>query len=123
MKIRYGIASAILLGLAISPIVHADDDLTMDVVELGQVPQDIVNTIVLPDSAAEQARTSSAFGLETANRARQMRGNETAAEARELGREFGERMAEDARGGHVSEQVRERIEDARNNPGRRPPRP
>jgi hypothetical protein len=112
MKTKFNLALVLALGLALSGGVHADDDdVTLDVVELDQTPADIVNLIELPESASDQARDSSAHGLETANQARELRGNETAAEARELGREFGERMAEEARDGNVSEQIRDEALD------------
>jgi hypothetical protein len=89
------------LALALAVAAHADDEITLDVVDLHGEADDVVNLLVLPESAAEQAHTSASFGLETAN------------DARVLRREFGERMAEDARGGNVGAQVRDSIGDTR----------
>jgi hypothetical protein len=89
------------LGLALAVSAHAGDDITMAVVDLDGASDDVVNLIALPESAAEQAHTSASFGLETAN------------DARALRREFGERMAEDARGGNVGAHVRDSIGDTR----------
>lgn len=112
MKTRLNVALSIAFGLALAGAAHADDlDVTMVVVETDQTPDDIVNLIQLPESASDRARESSSRGLETANQARELRGNETSAEARELGREFGERMADEARDGNVGQQIRDNLGD------------
>lgn len=96
----------------LTPVVHADDaDDSTTVVAEGQQPDDAVTTLALPDQASDKAKESAASGLETANAARESHGNETAADARELGREFGERTAEEAR--DRSQQIRETAGDAR----------
>jgi hypothetical protein len=111
MKIRREFILAIVLGLALSPAVFADDnDATLDVVEVDGTSEDFVNTIALPEEAADEGHDNAAFGIDTAN------------EAREYGREFGERIADDARSGDVSEQIRDSVQDARNNVPE-PPRP
>jgi hypothetical protein len=107
-----------------APTLYAEDD-TTTVVAQAATPDDAVKTIALPDKAADKAKESAAAGLETANTARELHGNETAAEARELGREFGERMAEEARANNPSEQLRESAREARRDAAleRRPTRP
>ena len=60
-------------------------DLTMDLLEEGETPEDIVEPIALPEDASPQGVESSADGLATAN------------EARERGREFGQDTAAEAR--------------------------
>jgi hypothetical protein len=98
----------------LTPVVHADDDTdSTTVVAEGQQPDDAVTTLALPDQASDKAKESAASGLETANAARELHGNETAADARELGREFGERTAEEARDSNPSQQIRETAGDAR----------
>jgi hypothetical protein len=121
-KHHLSIAVCLALGLGVGMAAHAnDDDVTLDVVELGDTPENVVNRIELPAPASDQARESAARGLATANDARELRGNETAVEARELGREFGERMAGQARDGNVAEQVRESVGAGRDiGPSQRP---
>jgi hypothetical protein len=99
MKTRFQVALVLVLGLMLGSVAHADDDLTMDAVGLDEQPEALLNTIALPEEASEEAVENAAFGLDTAN------------QARELGREFGERMAEDARDGNVSEQIRDEALD------------
>lgn len=86
---------------------NADLDVTMEVMEEGQGPDRAMDTIELPETAADQGVESSAKGLETAN------------EARERGREFGRERAQEARQyreearrgvGEDAEQARERAE-------------
>lgn len=62
-----------------------EDDLELDVVEEGETEDEMVNRLELPESASDEGRESSALGLDTAN------------EARERGREFGQERAEEAR--------------------------
>lgn len=72
-------------------IAAADDrplDVTISVVDSpGDLPDAVTKTITLPDAAlaSDVAQERSAKGLETAN------------QARELGREFGQSVAEDAK--------------------------
>lgn len=124
MNAKLNLTLLLAAGLALSPLAHAADeeaDDTMTVVEEGQAPEDVVQTLALPDDASDQARESAAFGLDTANR------------AREGGRELGEEMAERARGGDRGEEIRDTVGDARSDRGgdrggdrgsdRTPPRP
>jgi hypothetical protein len=69
--------------------VMADDkplDVTITVVESpGDLPATVTRTIELPPAASDRARERAQHGLETAN------------EARALGREFGQSIAEEAK--------------------------
>lgn len=86
---RYTIGT--VLGLALSGAAWAqqqDLEVTMDVVPANAsagAASEIKLPIALPETASPRARDASAFGLETANR------------ARELGREFGKEVSETAR--------------------------
>lgn len=84
--------------------VAAEDDLdvTMDVIEDDADEERITQQLRLPESASEQGRESSEYGLDTAN------------EARERGRDFGEDRAEEARerGEEARERARERADAA-----------
>lgn len=114
MNAKLNLSLLLTAGLIMSPAVYADDETedTMTVVEEGQTPEDVVHTLALPEDASDQARESAAFGLDTANR------------AREDGRAFGQEMAERARGGDVGEQIRETVGDARSDQrDRRPDEP
>lgn len=95
MKKEFKLILLLTMGLVLSPFVTADDDEsdddTMTVVDASDNADKI---IALPEGAAEAALENAAFGIETAN------------SARELGREFGQQMADSARSGTVSEQVR-----------------
>lgn len=120
MKIRIQPQFIILASLVLAPAsfaaeeaAPADSD-TITVVDEDAKPADVVNTLTLPAKASAKAVEKSAKGLATANAARESRGNETAAEARELGREFGERTAEEARQSNPGAEVRETAGDARN---------
>lgn len=85
----------------IEPI--SDDD-TMIVIEEGDTPEDIVNIISLPMQASDMAHENAVSGQETANL------------ARELGREFGQAKAEEARNSNMGEQMREaHVPDHANN--------
>jgi hypothetical protein len=101
MKTRYQAAFVLALGLMLGGTAYADDDLSMDAVDLDETPEEVLNAIALPEDASETGVASSEFGIDTAN------------QARELGREFGERMAEEAREGNVGQQIRDDIGDAR----------
>lgn len=88
-------------------------DTTMDVAEEGEAPDNATEPLALPEDASEQGVESSAEGLETANEAREKGrefGEATAEEAREQGRETGRSAAEDAREGGraAAEDARER---------------
>jgi len=81
-----------VFGLALSSAAWAqqqDLEVTMDVVPANAPASaaagEIKLPITLPETASPRAREASAFGLETANR------------ARELGREFGKEVSEAAR--------------------------
>ena len=76
-----------------------DLELTMTLMPEGEaLPEAVTRTIELPPSASDAAATNAA-GLSQANEARDAReeGLDTAAEARDKGRELGEQMAEQAR--------------------------
>jgi hypothetical protein len=84
-----------ILGVALSGAVWAQQDLE---VTMGVVPAnasasaaagEIKLPVALPDTASDRAHDASAFGLGTANRAREMQGD--------LGREFGQGVSEAAR--------------------------
>jgi hypothetical protein len=87
------LASALALLLAVLPFGiasadehDADDDLVLEVVDDPDAgEEDYVEEIRLPEQASDQARESAAGGIETAN------------EARERGRDFGQERAEQAR--------------------------
>ena len=101
---------SLLAVFALSSPAYADDDDTMMVVEEGATPDDIVKVIDLPSFAAPSAQGNAAFGQETAN------------QAKTLGKEFGQQMAEEAKSKHISEQVRDDIlqnvrREARSNNG------
>lgn len=67
-----------------------DLEVTMDVVPANALPGAVTGQIQLPVTAAPQARDdASAFGLDTANKARELKG--------ELGREFGREVSQTAR--------------------------
>jgi hypothetical protein len=83
-------------------------------------PEAITKTIVLPPAASATGVENSAKGLERANEARESNenrgaGQDTAAEARERGREVGQQMSEQAR--------ENRDEAGRGNPDRPQPNP
>lgn len=75
-------------------------ELTMTLMPEGADRPDVITkSIELPPAASSRGAEASEKGRETANGARQNRqaGFDTASEARERGREFGEAMAEQAR--------------------------
>lgn len=75
----------LIFSLFAWPAMAQEDDLdvTLSVVEdEGEAEEQLVNDIELPADADEQAQENAAFGLDTANQARQQ------------GREFGEERAE-----------------------------
>jgi hypothetical protein len=81
-----------LVGLLLSPIGYADEvtDDTVTVVDEGNTPADVANLISLPDAASDSGREHSQLGLGVAN------------QARDLGREFGQQMSEQARDAHAN---------------------
>jgi hypothetical protein len=100
MTLKVKLIWALAAGMALAPLAHADesqsiDDATITVVEEGDTPDDVVNVIDLPASAAPNALQNSAAGQDTAN------------SAKENANDFGQQVAEDARGNAVSDQARE----------------
>lgn len=94
-----GYAIAIIATVGLVGAASAQDlEVTMDVVPAGAAAPAVTGTIELPQEAPPQAHENAAFGLETANRAREQR--------LELNREFGQEVAEAAR-----ERAGERIPD------------
>lgn len=95
MKIELKLALLLVLGLLFNSVAVADEDesdeATMTVVDDADKADSI---IVLPENAAEAALENAAFGIDTAN------------SARELGREFGRQISESARAGTLTEHVR-----------------
>lgn len=93
----------LMLGLFVSAPVWAQDaeelegDDTITVLDEGEDPSNLENDLALPEDAAPEGVENSAFGLETAN------------QARELGREFGQQRAAEARESNRDEAVRENI--------------
>lgn len=92
--------TTLILGMAsISAVAYAQE--TMDPVEEEMATEETM--LSLPEEASEQGRTSSAYGLETANQARQQ------------GAEFGRARAEQAQSGDRPE-----VPTADSRPGGRP---
>lgn len=84
--------SAIIFAFGLSGAAWAqqqDLEVTMDVLPANASANAATGQIPLPDTAASQAQDASAFGLETANRARELKGD--------LGRDFGQEVSERAR--------------------------
>jgi hypothetical protein len=85
----------VLVVLALAPAGEAlaqqqdDLDVTMKVVPADASAAAAMSEIQLPDAASDRAREASAFGLSTANKAREMKGD--------LGRDFGQSISEAAR--------------------------
>jgi hypothetical protein len=85
----------VLVVLALAPAGEAlaqqqdDLDVTMKVVPANSSAAAAMSEIRLPDAASDRAREASAFGLSTANKAREMKGD--------LGRDFGQSVSEAAR--------------------------
>lgn len=84
----------VLLVFALAPARAAwaqqqdDLDVTMKVVPADASAGSALSEIKLPDAASDRARDASAFGLSTANKAREMKGD--------LGRDFGQSVSEAA---------------------------
>ena len=93
-SMRYTITIGTILGLALSSAVWAQErdlEVTINVVPANAAAGaagEIELPITLPETAP-RARDASGFGLETANRARELKGD--------LGREFGKEVSEAAR--------------------------
>lgn len=91
----------IVLGLLVATPVYADDDAgvkgedTIMVLEEDDTPEVIDNIIILPDHVPDRAVT------------RSQHGRETAGEAREKGRVFGQERALEARERNMSDQAKE----------------
>ena len=68
---------------------HKDLEVTMDVVPINATPNAATATIKLPETASPQAKEAAGFGLETANKARELKDD--------LGREFKKGASEAAR--------------------------
>ena len=82
--------TAFILGMAIATLANAADPLDgleMDVVAPTEAPAQAVSRIALPSQASVQAQQNAAFGISKANAAR----------GQELGRDFGQATAEQAR--------------------------
>jgi hypothetical protein len=90
---RYTISTIFSVALSGAAWAQQQDlEVTMDVVPASASASgapEIKLPIILPDAASARGRESSAFGLETANKAREMQGD--------LGREFGKDVSEAAR--------------------------
>lgn len=77
---------AVPLSLLASPAIAQDEEITIDVLDQEDaLPEQVTSEIRLPDAASDQARESAAEGLDTAN------------EARDKHREFGQDRAREAR--------------------------
>ena len=96
--IRYAAGAVVVFGMSSAWASSAwaqqrDLDVTMDVVPANAAPSaatgEIKLPLALPDKASSKAQDASAFGLGTANSAREMQG--------ELGRDFGQSVSEAAR--------------------------
>ena len=89
--IRYSAFVAFALAPAGAAWAQQQDDLdvTMKVVPADASAGSALSEIKLPDAASDRARDASAFGLSTANKAREMKGD--------LGRDFGQSVSEAAR--------------------------
>ncbi len=82
----YTISAVLALALSSAAWAQQQDlEVTMDVVPANASPGAVTGEIKLPETAAPRAQDASAFGLDTANR------------ARELGREFGVQKSQAAR--------------------------
>src|SRR5688572_28812375 len=117
MTVKFKTPLILVAALAWGPALYAADAPpadTITVVEEDATPEDVVSTITLPEKASAKAVEASKKGLDTANAARELGGNSTAAEVRELGREFGESMAEEARQNNPGAEVSETASEAPN---------
>src|SRR5512139_1246008 len=91
-----------IAGVLTSPMVYAEDTAmdedTVTVVDEGETPEDVANTITLPDAASDVAHERAAFGQGVANQAHE--------QAQELGRDFGQDVSEQARNRELSNEIR-----------------
>jgi glycosyltransferase A (GT-A) superfamily protein (DUF2064 family) len=95
----YTIGAIFALGLSSAAWAQQQDlEVTMDVVPANASAGAATGEIKLPETAATRAQEASAFGLETANRARELQGDH--------GRDFGQEVSEAAR-----ERARNRARD------------
>lgn len=85
----YTIGVVAALGLSTAAWAQRDLEVTMDVVPADAAADAATGMIKLPDAAAPEAHKNAAFGLETANRAREMK--------EDLGSDFGKEVSEAAR--------------------------
>ncbi len=86
----YTIGAIFALGLSNAAWAQQQDlEVTMDVVPANASAGAATGEIQLPATAAARAQEASAFGLETANMARELKGD--------LGREFGQEVSTRAR--------------------------
>ncbi len=116
MSTKFKYPLLLVAGLAWGPVLYAAEATSTDtitVVAEDATPEDVVSNITLPAKASAKAVEQSKKGLDTANSAREVGGNATAAEAREQGREFGQATAEAARQSNPGTQVREAASEAR----------
>jgi len=100
---RFRLIFALLSGLTIIPLAHADvaadmDEATITVVDDGDTPADVVRVIELPDQASATGAGKSGSGIDTAKSAKDKSGDS--------GRDFGQQVSEDARSKNISDQVR-----------------
>lgn len=105
MKKHFGLAALILSFSAMPLALHAQDEAEVEEEETMETVEQEDESLSLPDDASEEGKTNSAYGLETAN------------EARDGGREFGESQAESARGSR-GDAGRETGAEARGDAGR-----
>ncbi len=86
MKNWMTLLAAGVFALSVSFAATAEEnDVELDLLDEGEIEDDMVNRLELPESASDQGRESSRHGLDTAT------------EARERGREFGQERAAEAR--------------------------
>jgi hypothetical protein len=109
-------AALLVTSLLLTPVCFADKPAkdTITVVNEDATPEDVVSKIELPKKASDTAQSHSEKGMDNANNARESRGNETAAEARDQGKEFGMTTAAEARQDNPSAQLHEAVNEARN---------
>jgi hypothetical protein len=89
---RVAMGTILVLGMSSAWAQQRDLEVTMDVVPANasaRAAGEIKLPLVLPGTASPREQEDSAFGLETANKAREMK--------RDLGREFGQGVPEPAR--------------------------
>lgn len=118
---KLSIAMLLTLGLiGATPVLAQGDEDTMDVMDESATPDEVMHRIELPEDASDTAREAAAFGLDTANEARERGrdfGQERAEQAREQAQEFGQDRAAEAREraaeGARDRAVDERIQEAR----------